>query len=127
MSDHAVDPPDGDVVFSYMVRQRIREATAETHSLVVERLRQATRQGGAASPSGLAAEVRAISAAMAGARTSHGAQKARALLDVRAAYLAVAVSCIILAERATRPDELPRGSKSQTTKYRSPRFGVPRG
>jgi hypothetical protein len=45
---------------------------------------------------------------------------------VRLCYLNVAASALILAERATRPDELKRGAKSSTAKYAPPKFEVPK-
>lgn len=124
--DHAVDPPDGEVVFSFQNRQRLREASGEAHAQVVERLRHATRQGAAATPAGLGAEVRAIHEAIQRVRTSHGAAQHTASADLRVCYLAAAASCIVLAERATRPAELRRGAKSSTAPYRMPDFSVPR-
>jgi len=124
--DHAIDKPDGEVVFSFQTRARIRETSTEAHALVVERLRNATRQGAAATPCGLAAEVRALHGAIQHARYTHGPQRSNATGDVRACYIAIAASAIILAERATRPAELKRGVKSSTAPYRAPDFSVPR-
>lgn len=123
--DHAVDPPDGEVVFSFLARQRLRETSQEAHALVVERLRHATRQGGAASPGGLAAEVKALHHAIQRSRTAHGPAYDATMRDVRACYVHIAASAIILAERATHPAELKRGEKSSTTRYRAPDFSVP--
>lgn len=124
--DHAVDEPDGDVVFSFLARQRIRETSTEAHALVIDRLRYATRQGSAASPGSLAAEIRALHREISESRTAHGPAHSASMQRVRVAYLNVAASCIVLAERATRPTELKRGDKSSTTRYKAPKFGVPR-
>jgi hypothetical protein len=125
-NDHALDPPDGDIVFSYLARQRIRQTSQEAHSMVVDRLRHATRQGGAATPAGLAAEVVELHRAIQRARTAHGAAYDATMQRVRVCYLNIAASALILAERATRPAELKRGEKSSTTKYAAPRFEVPK-
>lgn len=124
--DHGVDAPDGEVIFSYMARQRIRETSQEAHALVVDRLRHATRQGSAATPSGLAAEVVELHRSIGAARTAHGPAHDATMQRVRVCYLEVAASALILAERATRPAELKRGAKSTTTKWRPPSFYVPR-
>ena len=124
--DHAIDPPDGEVVFSFLARQRIRETSQEAHALVVDRLRYATRQGAAASPLRLVDEIKEIQYALAAARTAHGPVYDATMQRVRVAYLEAAASCLILAERATRPGELRRGEKSSTDKWRPPRFEVPR-
>lgn len=123
-AQHDDDKKD-EVVFSFMVRQRVRETSQAAHNLVVERLRQAARQGAAATPPGLAAEVRALAQLQKTSRTQHGPERARTHADMRGCYLAIAASAIILAERMTRPDELPRGKKSSTEKYRAPDFPVP--
>lgn len=108
-----------------MVRQRIRETSQQAHGLVVERLRQAARQGAAATPPGLAAEVRALAELQHAVRTQHGPIRSKSLGEMRACYLSIAASSIILAERMTRPGELPRGKKSSTEKYQAPTFDVP--
>lgn len=114
------------VVFSFLTRQRIREASTEAHGLVVERLRQAKRQGAAATPSSLAAEVAALARANREAAGAEGAVRTFLLGQVRACYLTIAASAIILAERATRPErELRRGEKSKTVRYSAPDFRVP--
>jgi len=125
--DHAVDEPDGEVVFSFLARQRIRETSQEAHRMVVNRLRYATRQGAAATPSQLAVEVVEIHRAIGAARTAHGPAHHATMQRVRACYLEAAATCLILAERATRPAELKRGDKSSTAKWRPPTFEVPRG
>ena len=114
-----------EVVFSFMVRQRIRETGQEVHALVVERIRAAARQGAAATPPGLAAEIRAVARLQDEARRQHGPVKTATMGEIRICYLAIATSAIILAERATRPGELPRGLKSSTKKYKAPEFLVP--
>ena len=124
--DHAIDEPDGDIVFSFMARQRIRETSQEAHALVVDRLRYATRQGQAAAPVRLVDEIKEIQAAIKAARTAHGPVYDATMRRVRVAYLEAAATCLILAERATRPDELKRGLKSSTEKWRPPRFEVPK-
>lgn len=121
---HGEDEKD-EVVFSFMVRQRIRETSQQAHGLVVERLRQAARQGAAATPPGLAAEVRALAELQHAVRTQHGPIRSKSLGEMRACYLSIAASSIILAERMTRPGELPRGKKSSTEKYQAPTFDVP--
>lgn len=126
LDDHALDAPDGDVVFSFLARQRIRRTSMEAHSMVVDRLRHATRQGGAASPGRLAGEVKALHQTIQRARTVHGPAYDATMQQVRVCYLNVAASSLILAERATRPDELKRGAKSSTEKYAQPRFEVPK-
>jgi hypothetical protein len=124
--DHAVDEPDGEVVFSFLARQRIRETSQEAHALVVDRLRYATRQGAAATPAQLAVEVVELHRAITAARTAHGPAHDATMQRVRVCYLEVAATALILAERATRPDELKRGAKSSTTKWRPPSFEVPK-
>ena len=94
--------------------------------MVVDRLRYATRQGSAASPGGLASEIRELHRAIMASRTAHGPAHTASLTAVRVAYLEVAASCLILAERATRPGELKRGEKSSTTRWRPPAFEVPK-
>jgi hypothetical protein len=125
-NDHALDPPDNDVVFSFLSRQRIRQTSQEAHSMVVDRLRHATRQGSAASPAGLAAEVVELHRTIQQSRRAHGPAYDATMQRVRICYLNVAASALILAERATRPDELKRGSKSSTERYAAPRFEVPK-
>ena|SRR5690348_13191593 len=124
--DHAVDEPDGEVIFSYMARQRIRETSQAAHAMVVDRLRYATRQGSAASPGGLVSEIRDLHRTIGESRTAHGPVYDATMERVRVCYLEIAATCLILAERATRPAELKRGQKSATTKWRPPTFGVPR-
>ena len=114
-----------EVVFSFMVRQRLRETSQDAHNLVVERLRSAAVQGGAATPSGLAAEIRSLARLQDAARRQHGPVKARTMGEVHHCYVTIAATAIILAERATRPIELRRGEKSSTEKYRPPDFTVP--
>jgi len=114
-----------EVVFSFMVRQRLRETSQNAHALVVERLRSAEVQGGAATPSGLAAEIRSLAKLQDAARRQHGPVKARTMSEVHHCYVTIAATAIILAERATRPTELRRGKKSSTDKYRAPDFTVP--
>jgi hypothetical protein len=126
LDDHAVDPPDGDVVFSFHARQRIRKTSAEAHALVVDRLRHSTKQGSAATPAGLAQEVVRLHLTIKASRTAHGPAHTATMERVRTCYLEVAASALILAERATRPDELERGAKSSTEKYQTPRFPVPK-
>lgn len=132
-NDHAVDPPfipEGqakpDVVFSYLTRQRVRQTSLEAHSMVVDRLRHATRQGSAATPSGLAGEVVTLHRTITASRTAHGPAYDAVMKRVRRCYLEIAVSALLLAERATRPDELKRGMKSSTERYAQPRFQVPK-
>jgi hypothetical protein len=124
--DHAVDEPDGEVVFSFLARQRIRETSQEAHRMVVNRLRYATRQGAAATAAQLASEVVELHRAITAARTAHGPAHDATMCRVRVCYLEAAATCLILAERATRPAELKRGEKSSTTKWRPPTFEVPR-
>ena len=141
--DHAVDPPfvpegttQPEVVFSFFSRRRIRKTSEAAHGIVVERLRQAQRQGGAASPSGLAREIRSVHLTIKAARTAHGPARDVIQERLRNGYLQVAASALILAERATRPEEPDRGSKSpndprrsSTDKgepYRPPNFAVPK-
>lgn len=124
--DHAIDAPDGDVVFSYMARARIRETSQEAHALVVDRLRYATRQGQAATPAQLASEVVEVHRAIQASRTAHGPAYDATMTRVRTCYLEAAATCLILAERATRPEELKRGQKSATQKWRPPVFEVPK-
>lgn len=119
MSQYAgeTDEDHDGIVFSFLARQRIREASREVHASVMERLRAAKRQGSAASPGSFAGEVRAVHRAIEFARTQHGAARDAAMGQVRACWIALAASAIILAERATRPEELPRGKKSTTEKW----------
>lgn len=141
--DHAVDPPfvpegttQPETVFSFFARQRIRKTSEAAHAIVVERLRQAQRQGGAATPVGLAREIRSVHLTIKASRTAHGPARDVVMARLRDGYLQVAASALILAERATRPEEPGRGSKSPndprrsaSTKgepYRPPSFTVPR-
>lgn len=122
--DHAVDEWDGETVWSYQTRARLRETSQAAHALMVDRLRNATRQGAAASPGGLAAEIVELHRAITASRTAHGAAHSATMQRVRVAYLEVAASALVLAERATRPAELQRGAKSSTARYAPPRFEV---
>ena len=124
--DHVIDPPDGKVVFSYMARQRIRRTSQEVHSLVVDRLRYATRQGAAASPTQLVGEIQELHRAILSKRGLHGPALNATQERVRVHYLELAASCLILAERETRPPELKRGKKSSTDAYQAPDFSVPK-
>lgn len=124
--DHAIDEPDGDIVFSFMARARLRETSQEAHKMMVDRLRYATRQGQAASPLQLVDQIRDLNDAIKHARTAHGPAHTASMASVRVCYLEAAVTCLILAERATRPAELKRGEKSTTAKWRQPSFEVPR-
>lgn len=110
------------IVFSFQSRQRIRDTAREVHALVTDRLRRARRQGAAASPASFAGEVRAVHRAIQHARTQHGPARDVANSDVRECWKALAASAIILAERATRPPELPRGQKSSTEKWKPVTF-----
>jgi hypothetical protein len=125
--DHVATEEEVDgVVFSFMLRQRIREASQEAHGHVVERLRHARRQGSAAAPGSMAAEIQALVRAQRFAATQHGPAHNSAQGHVRSCYMAIAASAIILAERATRPErELPRGLKSSTDRYSAPDFSMP--
>lgn len=99
------------VVFSFFVRQRLREAMQETHGLVSQRVRSATdagNQGHAASETGLIAEIKVLSEAKRYAATQHGPRRIASMVYVRHAYLEIAASTIILGERVTRPEEAPR-------------------
>jgi hypothetical protein len=105
------NPADGSIVYhehpapSLMVKRRIREATDECAKLARARARDPAAHGQ------LTPQIRAIAAARNFARTQHGPAQRVALVDVRTAYLSMGASCILLAERADRPKEPPRGER----------------
>lgn len=99
------------VVFSLMIRQRVREASQQVHDLVVQRMRDATRPDGPATWPGLEAEVREI----ARVQVAHAQKKAQDG-DVRAALVALGATAILLAEQVDRPDEPKRGTARASTK-----------
>lgn len=123
------DPEDNEPVWTYVIRHRIRVTCEEAHAVLMSRLRDAKRQGGAASDSGLAAEIRELAKAKQFARTQHGPARDVAHGHIRRAYLAIAASAMILAERATRPAEAPkrgeRGGRKGEGVHRRPCFTVP--
>jgi hypothetical protein len=94
--------------FSFAARQRIRESMEDVHGQVVARLKVAEKLNDTATRHGLATEVRALVDA-----ERHGEPE-----DVRAAFLCIGASAVLLAERADRPAdlELERGSKRTGTK-----------
>jgi hypothetical protein len=118
--DHAVDPWDGDVVFSFQFRQRIRAEIREFNRLVVDRLRNSTRRGDAGSPARLAAEVGDLTRAIQAARTTHGPAHAVAVGRVRDQAREVAVSAFLYGVTITQPPEFKRGEKSNTDPYSEP-------
>ncbi len=69
--------------------------------------------------------MRALHQAIQHARYTDRPERSSATRNVRACYMNIAASAIILAERATRPAELTRGQKSSTAKYSAPDFSVP--
>jgi hypothetical protein len=96
--DHAVDVWDGQVVWSFQTRARLREASLEAHGLVIDQLRSAMRQGTtAATPATLAAKVGELHHAIQAARTVHGPAHDHAMRQVRARYLETAARALILA------------------------------
>jgi hypothetical protein len=151
--DHVVEEPDADVVYSFMVRQRLRETAEDAwlevvarciaegdhpadasgwrrlrqsaeqmFALVVDRLRYATRQGDAGSQHRLVAEAGEVGRARKQAASAPSEATAERL---RACYLELAATSIVLAERCTRPPELRRGRKSSTNRHRALRFWTP--
>lgn len=128
--DVGPEPPTGST-FSFFARRRIRAASEQVHAAVLERLRAAgreNRQGHAASPGGLAAEVRALAAAQRFAGSQHGPARDAAMKQVRNCYVALAASATILAERSDRPAELRRGEKGGKKgagSFRPPDFSTP--
>lgn len=118
--DHAVDPWDGDVVFSFQFRQRVRKEIREINRMAVDRLRNTTRQGDAGSPARLASEVGDLTKAIKAARTTHGPAHDVALGNVRDCARAVAVSAFLYGVTVTQPPELARGDKSSTETYKLP-------
>lgn len=109
---HDDEPRERSGTFSFMVRHRIRGAFEETHRLAMLRIREARRQGGAATPAGFVAEVRALHRAQQLTNGRHGPALHAALVEMRRCYIALACSAILLAERCDRPEELPKGEKS---------------
>jgi len=99
---------------SVMVRRRVREASDQCVKLAHSRIRDP------AAPGQLNSQIRTLASARAYARTQHGPARAVALFDVRGAYLSMGASCILLAERADRPAELPRGEKLTAKRSRFP-------
>ncbi|HEU4975299.1 MAG TPA: hypothetical protein VFT50_09435 [Baekduia sp.] len=108
------------------MRQRICEAHVEAHGRLRERVLRAKARGQAASFDGLAAELRAVAAARRYAAQGHGPARAARMVEVRNALLDVAVSAILLAEAADRPElELVRGEKSTAKQWLTPDFRLP--
>jgi hypothetical protein len=102
--DHAADAWDGETVWSFQTRARLRETSLEAHSLVIDQLRSAMRQGTtAATPATLAAKVGELHHAIQAARTVHGPAHDHAMRQVRAHYLETAVSALILAGAIPAP------------------------
>ncbi|MBA3585399.1 MAG: hypothetical protein H0W36_12905, partial [Gemmatimonadetes bacterium] len=105
----------GRVVFSLQIRQRIRDCWVQANSIAVQRVKDAEREADLASFGSLAGELASVSDAR-----KHGTGA-----DIRGALLAVATTCVLLAERQDRPSEPKRGTKrASTERWRPVAFGV---
>lgn len=103
-------------VFSFHVRQGIRDAWVQAHAINVERMKSAKSQGDPATYGTLTAQVRSLAEA----------RKVGTPNDRRAALLSLAASCVYLAERETREPEPKRGRKrSSTERWKPVDFRIP--
>lgn len=90
--------------FSPRVRSRVADEVTQVGLVAANRMRHAKKEADAATPGGLAAEVRALLRAQREVRDADGeAAVGVALQWVRNCYIDIAASAVLLAERSTRP------------------------
>lgn len=118
-----------DLVFTFLIRRRVRETAEEAHSMLLRRWRSAKVEGDNGSDATMGAEVRSLLEAKRYAlEQTEGPPRDKANHIVRDCYLRIAVTALILAERVTRPDEPPRGQRGGRKgegSFRRADFSVP--
>jgi hypothetical protein len=117
------------LVFSFLIRRRVRETAEEAHAMLLRRWRSADCEGDNGTDSTMGAEIRSLMDAKRHAlEQTEGPPRDKANHIVRDCYLRIAVTALILAERVTRPDEPPRGQRGGRKgegSFRRADFSVP--